>query len=58
MVLCNHTISQPTIQPRDPLESLFRKHAGEDGKMDYRELMQFLREASLTGKQVTGPFFN
>jgi hypothetical protein len=28
---------------------LFAKHAGEDGKMDYKELRQFLIEATLKG---------
>ncbi|XP_060600519.1 calpain-B-like isoform X3 [Ruditapes philippinarum] len=39
--------SVPTPEPRDSMALLFAKHAGEDGKMDYKELRQFLIEATL-----------
>lgn len=36
----------PTIEPKDPETELLRKHAGEDGMLDFKELGKFLQEAT------------
>ncbi|KAH3869987.1 hypothetical protein DPMN_033165 [Dreissena polymorpha] len=48
-VMDEHGSPTPPSRPiGDPLEALYRKHAGEDGRMDFRELETFLMDASLT----------
>ncbi|WAQ96125.1 CAN8-like protein [Mya arenaria] len=44
----NGSPTQPPSRQADPLDALFRKYAGEDNEMDFRELRDFLTEASLT----------
>ena len=40
---------QPVVPAHDSITQLFHKHAGEDGKMDYKELRRFLQEATERG---------
>ena len=42
-------IPQPVVPANDSITQLFHKHAGEDGKMDYKELRRFLQEATERG---------
>ena len=45
----NYLYLQPVVTPPDSVTHLFHKHAGEDGKMDYKELRRFLQEATEKG---------
>ena len=39
------------VPPKDTVSSLFQQYAGEDGKMDYKELRLFLQAATEKGMQ-------
>lgn len=43
---------QPVVPTHDSVTQLFHKHAGEDGKMDYKELRNFLLEATEKGLYI------
>ena len=51
MYFCLSRSQSPTPK-QDTIAALFAKYAGEDGKMDYKELKQFLSEATMRGQRT------